>query len=814
MASSDRSITPIVVVTGLIVGVLGLLIGGLGVWLTALGGTPYYLLAGLLMILSGALIASGLRAGLWVYALVLIGTALWSWDEVGLDGWALIPRLVAPAVLGLLIYSPMVAGRLHRIAGAERRHATFRSLSAMAVCVGVIAFVFVSGYATTSARFVQNARPAGWDFAQTGTADAAVPDGDWLFYGRTPAGDRFSPLTQITRDNVARLKHVWSFSTGDMPRPGENSNGHEFSFEATPIKAGNTLYACTPHRDVVALNATTGALRWRYAPGGDMTHNVYQACRGVSYAETPSVGEGAPCRTRIISTASDLPRLFALDAETGALCPGFGENGTVDLRQGMGIVPPGFHFISSPPLVMGGRVMLSGWVYDNQSVGEPSGVIRAFDAVTGRLVWAFDVGRDPPTKPLAPGETFTRGTPNGWGVYTADPVLNLAYIPLGNATPDYWGGERRPFDDAYSSAVVALDITTGEERWRFQTVHHDLWDFDVPVGPSLVDLPGPNGSSVPALIQTTKQGQVFLLDRRTGVPIAPVEERPVAQGDMPGERYAKTQPFSVGMPAIERPKLTETDLWGATPIDQALCRIAFHRSRYDGLFTPPGLTPTIGWPAFDGTSDWYGATIDPERKVMFLNSTYMPFRLQMMPFQEAVDKGLVKPWAGWGTPYPQPAFENNPQHGTPFAIVVKPWLGLFGVPCVAPPWGKMTAIDLTTRSVAWERPLGTTRNMGPAGLRMPFGLPVGVFSMGGSVATRSGLVFLGGTTDQWFRALDGRSGETLWQAQLPAGGNATPLTYLGEDGRQYVVIAAGGHGGLRSRNGDEIIAFALPPGRR
>ena len=805
-SDTPRRGTALLTVTGIVLGLLGLGIGGLGGWLLVLGGSPYYLVAGLAMLLSGMLIATARVAGLWLYVLLLVGTTLWALWEVGFDGWALIPRLVAPAVLGLWICSPWVAGRLHRAAGMESRAARRHAWGGMAACSVLIGLVFAAGYRTTAERHLTFGDPTGWQQAGAGTEAAAASD-DWRFYGRTPAGDRFSPLTQITPENVAGLKQAWSFSTGDMPRQGENSNGHEFSFEATPIKVGNSLYFCTPHREVIALDATTGALRWRFTPGGDMSHNVYQACRGVSYFDAPP---GTACPHRIVSTASDLPRLFALDAETGQPCQGFGEGGFVDLRQDMGPVPPGFHFISSPPLVMNGRIMLSGWVYDNQSVGEPSGVIRAFDAVTGQLSWAWDMGREPATKPLAPGEVYTRGTPNGWGVYTADPALNLVYVPLGNATPDYYGAERRPFDERYSSSLVALDMSTGEERWHFQTVHHDLWDFDLPIGPSLVDLPGPDGATIPALVQTTKQGQLFLLDRRDGKPLAEVREQPVPGGTIPGERYAPTQPFSVGMPQLNPPKLREADIWGATPIDQLLCRIEFHRMRDDGLFTPPGQRPTIGWPAFDGVADWYGATIDPGRKLLYINTTFMPFKLRMLPYEEAVRQGLVKPWAGWGHPYPQPPFANNPQHGTPWSIVVEPWLNPAGIPCVRPPWGQMQAIDLLTRKVVWQRPIGTTRDMGPAGLRAPVGLPFGIFSMGGSVATRSGLVFIGATTDQAFRALDGRTGRTLWETHLPAGGNATPLTYTGQDGRQYVVIAAGGHGGLRSRNGDEVMAFALP----
>ena len=786
-----------------LVTLLGAFFAVAGGMLAARGGTLYYVITGIGLLTVAWLVWRRRRVVLPVYAVVLGWTVAWALFEVGLDGWALIPRIVAPAVLGLWLFSPLVARRLSGGAG-------HRAWTAMAVCVVLIAGVFGLGYRITAQRFEQTAGLAVRPGTALAAADGIAP-GDWPFYGRTPAGDRFSPLTQITPANVAGLKPAWSFTTGDMPRPGENSRGREFSFEATPIKIGNDLYFCTPHRDVVALDATTGRQRWRYVPGGDMSRNTYQACRGVSYYAAPA---GDPCPRRVIATTAGTPTLFALDAGTGRPCAGFGKGGFVDLRADMGPVPPGFHFITSPPLVLKDRIMLSGWVYDNQTVGEPSGVVRAFDARTGRLAWAWDVGRTPTNRPLGPGEIYTRGTPNAWGVYTADPALGLVYIPTGIATPDYFGGRRRPFDDRYNSSVVALDMETGLERWHFQLVHHDIWDFDVPIGPSLVDLPRPGGGTVPALVQTSKQGQLFLLDRRTGRPLAPVTEKPVPAGHLPGERYSPTQPFSTGMPSLTPPTMVATNTWGMTPIDQLVCRLQLAGMRNDGLFTPSGLDrPVLGDPAFDGVMDWYGATIDPTRKVLYANYMEMPFVFTTYTRAVALAKGLFKPWAGWGHPYPQPKFDNNPQHGLPYAQVVKPWLGLFGAPCVAPPWGRIAAIDLVSRKTVWSRPVGTTANMGPHNVRLPFGLPTGIFMMGGNIATASGLVFMGATTDQGFRAFDGTSGRTLWQTTLPAGGNATPITYLGRDGRQYVVIAAGGHGGLRSRNGDQVVAFALPPAR-
>ncbi len=523
--------------------------------------------------------------------------------------------------------------------------------------------------------------------------------------------------------------------------------------------------------------------------------------------------EDKSCPEKIITTTSNA-QMVALNAQTGKPCPAFGEQGFVSLTDQMGEVPPGFHFITSQPLIMDNRIVLGGWIYDNQATGEPSGVVRAYDAASGKLAWSWDMGRNPQNGRLKPGEEYTRGTPNGWGTYTADPELGLVYIPLGNATPDYYGAKRRPFDEKYSSALVALDIHTGQERWHFQTVHHDVWDYDLPIGPTLVDLPGEQGGTLPALIQTTKMGQLFMLDRRTGKALAQIEEKPVPVSPvLPGEHLSPTQPDSTGMPNLAPPDLKETDMWGATPIDQLWCRIQFHRYRYQGRFTPPAEGTSIAYPAFDGVMDWYGASVDPLRHVLIANTSYIPFTMQLLKSGEAIKQGLMQRWAGWGSKeaYPKPKeFAVGPQYGTPWAAVVKPWLTALGAPCSAPPWGKLVAIDLTTRKIAWERPAGTTRDMNIFGTHANAPLPTGIFMIGGNIVTRSGLIFMGATADNYLRAFDETNGKELWRARLPAGGQATPMTYMGADGRQYVVIAAGGHGGLGTRSGDALVAYALP----
>jgi quinoprotein glucose dehydrogenase len=368
-------------------------------------------------------------------------------------------------------------------------------------------------------------------------------------------------------------------------------------------------------------------------------------------------------------------------------------------------------------------------------------------------------------------------------------------------------------DEKYSSSIVALDIATGAPRWSFQTVHHDRWDFDVPTGPSLVDLPGPGGSTIPALVQTTKRGELFMLNRVTGEPVAKVDEKPVPQGAVPGDWSAPTQPFSTGLPSLAPKDLTEASMWGATPIDQLMCRIEFRQAFYEGQFTPPQLNrDTIVYPAFDGVIDWHGASLDPAHKLLIANANYIPFRISLAPRGPAERAGLVQPWNGQGNE-PEVKGQLAPQYGTPYVGKVHPWLNPVGVPCNSPPWGTLTAIDLVSRRIVWQHPIGTTRDAGPFGLHYNLPLPTGVFNIGGSMVTAGGLVFIGATADDYLRAVDERTGKVVWKARLPAGGQANPMSYA-VNGRQYVVIAAGGHAGLGTRSGDYVMAYALPQGTR
>lgn len=783
--------------SGALVALAGLVFLPGGIWLLWLGGTPYYSLLGAGLIASGVGLYRGARWSLWVYGIVWLATVIWSVYEAGTSVWQLEPRLMLPTLLGLYLLLPWIRNRLQPFHPASKAWYVISPVIALAL-VGGLFFAHPSVDVSTDSSVPE---------VQSGANTAQ--DADWRYYGRTPAGDRFSPLTQINKQNVAELEPAWQYRTGDLPQEGENKNGYEFNFEVTPTKVGDTLYICTPHSQVIALDAVSGAQKWRFDPKPDTHNNAYLACRGVAYYQAPA--GRASCSERIIAPVADA-RIVALDAQTGKPCEDFGDHGFVSLRPHLGEVHPGFHFVTSPPLVVKDRVILGGWIYDGQKTHEPSGAVRAFDPLTGEMAWAWDVGRPDSAIDQPPADQqFTPGTPNAWGVYTADVDRGLVYLPTGNAVPDYYGAERRPFDEKYSSSVVALDIETGSPKWTFQTLHHDLWDMDVPIGPSLVDLPGPGGATIPALVQTTKRGELFMLNRETGEPIAQVQEKPAPQGGLPNEHVAATQPYSVGMPSFAPPEIKAEDAWGITPLDQMLCRIEFQNLDYKGAFTPFNTNKkTLVYPAFDGVIDWHGATIDPEQRRLYANLSYIPFVAETFERADAQKKGLVEQWDGQGTPPRPKKFAINPQYGTPYVVKVDPWLGIFGAPCKSPPWGQLAAVDLVKRTLLWKHDVGTTRDMAPLGLHTNLPLPTGIFNIGGNIATRSGLIFMGATADDYLRAFDTRTGAELWKTRLPAGGQATPMTYLGNDGRQYVVIAAGGHGGLQTRPGDYVMAYALP----
>jgi membrane-bound PQQ-dependent dehydrogenase (glucose/quinate/shikimate family) len=466
---------------------------------------------------------------------------------------------------------------------------------------------------------------------------------------------------------------------------------------------------------------------------------------------------------------------------------------------------PNYALGTSPPTMIGGLAVVGHMIMDNQGRFSPSGVVRAYDAITGKVRWAWDIGRPGQTDPLPPGENYTANTPNAWSVFAADEALGLVYIPTGGAPPDYFGGMRTPEDDKFGSSITALDAKTGQVKWSFQAVHHDIWDYDIGSQPTLVDFPTENGP-VPALIQPTKTGQLFVFDRRDGKPLVDIEERPAPKGGVPEEHVAPTQPYAVGMPDMGGgPDLTENDTWGISPIDRVMCSIQFHNSVYGGRYTPTSLKPSLLFPGYSGGMDWGGVAVDTDRNVMIVNTIRVANRNWLVTRKEADESG-VKP-LGPGVIFPS-VFPAT-QEGTPYGAHALSWFSVLRMPCHAPPWGTISGIDLKTRKVIWTRPFGTARDSGPFGIRSHIPLPTGVPNQGGAVVTAGGLTFIAATLDNYLRAYDTETGKELWRTRLPAGAQASPISYM-QGGRQYVVIFAGGHANLRTPFGDYVLAFALP----
>ncbi len=533
----------------------------------------------------------------------------------------------------------------------------------------------------------------------------------------------------------------------------------------------------------VPQNVVTGA-----ASVGEPNPQVARETAGPSTAPSPE------CRQRLFVPTSD-GRLISISAETGRICPGFGgADGTVNLWANMPNVTPGSAYSTSPPLIAGRLVIVGGTVNDNVSTTSPSGVIRAYDAFSGDLVWNFD-SKDPEDHaPPAEGETYSENAPNSWSVSSYDPELGLVYVPLGNQSPDQWGGNRSDAVEKYSTSVLALDAETGAPAWVFQTVHHDLWDMDVPAQPSLVDLTI-DGDTVPALVQATKQGEIFVLNRETGEPALPVREVPAPGGAAPGDFAAPTQPVSAI--SFNPEPLRESDMWGATLVDQMACRIAFRQLDYRGRYTPPSTGGTLVYPGNFGTFNWGGVAVDPARQVMFGMPVQLAFTVKLVPRENAYERVVT----GEG----DPVFNEN--FGAPYATEMAAFRSFLGLPCQQPPWGYVAGVDLTSGETVYRHVNGTVRDLSP--LPLPF--EMGVPGIGGPIVTGGGVAFLSGTLDYYVRGYDLATGEEIWRERLPAGGQATPSTYLGRDGRQYLVVVAGGHGSTGTEAGDAIIAYALPP---
>lgn len=764
--------------TVLLFTLIGLILGAGGVWLVTLGGSWYYVLAGLGFLITALLLRRRQGEALWVYALVVLGTLAWAVWEVGFDWWQLGPRGGVIVLLAFWLLTPWVRRRLRGQAGA------------VGLGLAVLVSIGVAVYSMTIDPHDRAGELSTERVAADPDLGADMPAGEWRFYGRTPFGQRYSPLSQITPDNVGRLEVAWTYRTGDIRGPEDVT---ETTYQVTPLKIADTLYICTPHNLAIALEADTGKEKWRFDPKVALDPNrQHQTCRGVAYHADTAVPPGQPCAERIYLPTSDA-RLIALDARTGAVCPGFGEGGTLNLLANMPYPKSGYYYSTSAPLVAGGFIIVGGAVNDNYSTEEPSGVIRAFDLGTGALAWAWDSGNPDRTTPLGPGETYTHNSPNMWTTASADEKLGLLYVPLGNQTPDQLGAGRSANVEKFSSSITALDLATGQMRWVRQTVHHDLWDMDIPAQPSLIDITTASGV-VPALVGPTKQGDIYVLDRRTGEPIIPIKEVEAPGGAIEGETTSPTQPVSDL--SFNPRRLVGADMWGITMFDQLACRIELRRLRYDGRYTPPSLEGTLVYPGNFGVFNWGGVAVDPVRQVMFGMPTYLAFKSQLIPRDQ-----VPPPDGGRGS---EQGLNRN--EGAPYAVVMGPFLSPLGIPCQAPPWGYVAGVDLRGGKIAYRHRNGTVRDM--TALPLPF--KVGVPGIGGPMITAGGVVFLGAAVDDFLRAYDLTTGRELWRGRLPAGGQATPMSFEGADGRQYVVIVAGGHGSIGTRAGDYVMAYALP----
>jgi len=616
---------------------------------------------------------------------------------------------------------------------------------------------------------------------------------DWPVYGRDPGGARFSPLTQITRDNVARLQVAWTYHAGI---PDMSSMSHRPpALEVTPLVVDGLMYVITPTGIVAALDPATGVERWHYDAGVD-PHRGYGdfASRGVSFWRDTRTPPGNPCARRIFAATIDA-RLVALDAATGKPCPGFGAGGVVDLRKGLRAPPDEFAFyeVTSPPAIVGDLVITGSAVADNTNLAPASGEVRAFDARTGALKWTFDPvpqdSTDPASKTWQNGVAPLIGAANVWSVMVADPERDLVFLPTSSPAPDYYGGMRLG-ENRNANSIVALRASTGKVVWQFQTVHHDLWDFDNAAPPALVTVT--RGSTlIPAVIQTGKSGMLYVLDRTTGTPVFPVEERPVPRSTVPGEVASPTQPFTAVTPPLVPLHYSAEDAWGPTPEAKAACRTILAGLRNDGPFTPPSLQGTISQPGNIGGAHWGGVAVDQSHGLAIVPVNRVPAMVQLFVAHGFKTDSSKTADAARG----MTDFEYTNMRGTPYIMRRRLILGPTGLPCTPPPFAALVAVNLSTGAIAWNVPLGT---MG--------GFP-GSPNLGGPIVTAGGVVFIGATLDRQFRAFDVETGKELWNATLPAGARATPMTYEA-GGRQFVVIAAGGGGPFGT--GDAIIAFALP----
>lgn len=911
----------------------GALLAGAGAWLILLGGSWYYLACGLTLVVVSVLLYRRSRLALWVYALLVLATLAWSLWEVGLDWWPLAARGDVVFVLGLFLLLPPVVRSLsgqvdvrkqsnisvasngmpiNANAPAARYGAASLALAgALGMFLAVaVASWFVDVNQTENHLLAEAAPPVAFS--------GDIPDGDWHAYGRTGYGQRYSPLNQITPENISQLELVWQYKTGGLPRKGDST---ETLFEVTPLKIGNHLYFCIPHQLVIALDATTGKEVWRYDPKIEAKLAQQRlTCRALAYyvgdhrfgADDALVLKGLlPENTRAPATPLEMgppevsspseagvvaagsieaamaaderlafsqprdpapsapgqpvaadngqvaevcdamlfmatadARVIALDPKSGAVCKAFGGGTgqinlwanmpstsiTLDSNSNPNLNPnpnpnPNSNtslypsssaspspipspspvlqrgYSSLPIAVTDSLIIVGSMVRDDVPSTETSGVIRAFDVKTGGLVWNWETGNPDETRPIAPEQTYTAGSLNSGAVFSVDSRLGMVYVPMGNARPDQWGAKGDDNTAYFSSSVVALDLGTGRVRWVFQAVQYGLWNDGLTAQPSLVDL-DIDGKTVPVLVQPTKQGELFVLNRATGKLLHPDTAQPAPQAAQKSDGVHARQPASAL--SMGPPELSGASMWGVTLFDQLACRIAFHSLRYDGRFTPPSTQGSLMYPGDFGASNWGNVAIDPQRQVVLATPTYLAHISRLVPRRDGTGNYVAEIGRTQNN-----LSGPNTDLNAHYVVQQSPFTSPLGIPCNQPPWGAVGAVDLTTGKIVWMHRNG----MAGKASSLPFTLPLslGVPNPSGPTMTASGVAFLSGTFDYYVRAYDARTGEALWKDRLAVGSRASPITYLGRDGRQYVVVVAGAGGNPGAKTADETVrAYALP----
>jgi quinoprotein glucose dehydrogenase len=775
---------------GVVLLVIGAILAAGGAKLILLGGSHYYALIGVVLCIAGIMALLGRVSGLHVYILGFVLTFFWALWEAGFNGWALIPRLVGPfilAILALLIMPSRFAD------GTSTRRGLGAGLTALFLLILVIGVPLSN----------RSPDPLQLPSAQANNAyfdDQTVPAAtDWPTWGGGHGGQRFSDLKQITPANVTSLKQAWVYHTGDIAK--------NYGVELTPLKIGDTIYGCTSIHAAFALDAATGKQKWRFDPKTPVQYSPpNSACRGVAYYRVPDAPSDAICASRIIWGTWDA-KIYAVDAKTGELCEGFGDKGHIDLTDHLGEIFPTMVSVTSAPTIVRGIIVTSQQVRDGERRLAPSGVVRGWDAVTGELKFAWDMNQPEITTVPPEGKTYSLGSPNMWSTAVGDEALGLVYLPMANPAGDYLSTGRTDAERKYGSSVTALDVTTGKPRWVHQFVKSDVWDYDTPAQPSLVEFPT-SGGKVPALVQTTKMGDIFVLDRRNGNLLTKVKDTPVPQGGVePSERSA-TQARSLYNTTLQ-PDITETQMWGMSPIDQMLCRIQFREANYQGIFTPPSADkPYIMSPGNNGGSDWGSLSVDVRHGVIVANYNIFPTYGQLVPRAKDDAMGVYylgdprskMPRPGFNRPAADQAYGISPNQG---------WQMPTGILCTQPPYGGIRAIELATGKTLWDRPFGTAERNGPFGIPSMLPFKIGTPNNGGATTTASGLIFVAATTDDRLRAIDLATGKTLWSVKLPAGGQSAPIVYE-EGGKQYVAIMAGGHHSMLTPAGDALVAYFLP----